>query len=105
MNDEQRYVCENFRTAVNAVRTGSDGFPADPSQSTEWRILSGLAYGLITDVCAGEADEDERAWRRAAQATWDLIASARAGSRDPDTAARWFSARGALPMMEIRGEG
>ncbi len=99
MNDEGRLACEAFRTAVNCVRTDEDGYPCDSSQATEWRFLSGLAYGLITDVCIDEADEDERAWRRCAQATWDLIESAQSGSRDPQVAARWFSARADLPPM------
>ena len=99
MNDDQRFLCENLRTGLNAVRTGPDGFPCDPSQATEWRLLSGLCYGIITEVCADEADEEGRPWRRAAQATWDLIASAKAGVRDPDVAAQWFAARADLPLM------
>ena len=108
MNEEQRFICENLRTALNGLHTGSDGYSNDISQEGQWRLVSGLCYGILTDVFPDPADDDERAWRRVAQATWDLIASEKAGVRDPDVAEEWFAAKAAMPPMqppEIRGEG
>jgi hypothetical protein len=99
MNEETRYVCENLRTGLNGLSTGADGYPSDITQEQQWRIVSGVCYGITREVCAGQADDEERAWYRAAQATLDLIASAKAGVRDPDVAAAWFAARADLPLM------
>jgi hypothetical protein len=38
---------------------------------------------IISEVCADPQTDDERAWRRAAQATLALMAHAQAGDRDP----------------------
>ena len=73
MNDDQRYVCESLRTSLNGLSTGADGYPSDISQENQWRIVSGICYGVLTDVFPDPADDDERAWRRAAQATLDLM--------------------------------
>jgi hypothetical protein len=99
VNDEQRYVCENFRTAVNLVSTGADGYPDDPRQPTEWRMLNGLAYGLARDMFAESADVEEAKWRRAGEAMLALIAHAKAGQRDSAVAQEWFAARADLPPM------
>jgi hypothetical protein len=99
MNDEQRYVCENFRTALNLVSTGDDGYPDDPRQATEWRLLNGLAYGLARDMFADPADAEEAKWRRAGEAMLALIAHGKAAQRDPVVAEELFAARADLPPM------
>jgi hypothetical protein len=83
VNDERRQVCENFRCAMKAVSTGADAYPLyAPLAAIEWATLEDLAYRITRGVCADPQTDDERAWRRAGQATLALMAHAPAGDRD-----------------------